>query len=155
MGFAVSILTEAIAWSGSGVMLSLFVLFPTEGGSTFAGPIGDLPPRGVKTYYLEAPDERLRGGECYEYDLLFDIVPANLESIVVAWLQAAIEAGADVCWFGYEGSFHFDDLLTADIADQVYAVGSRHGIELAIEDQTRSSERWAAKLPALKERVGR
>lgn len=154
MGFAVSRLTDAIAWSGRGVTLSLFVVFPARGDGTFAGPLGVDPPRGVQTYRLDDVDMRLRGRACYEYDLSFDGAPANLESIVVAWLEAAVEAGAEVCWFAFEGSFHFDHVLTADVASQIFALGSRHGIELALDDQTRLSAGWPAKILAMKERVG-
>ncbi|GAA4985222.1 hypothetical protein GCM10023334_115970 [Nonomuraea thailandensis] len=48
-----------------------------------------------------------------------------------------------VAWLGFEGSFHFDHLLTADGAHQIYGVCSGGGPpELALEDEERRGERW-------------
>lgn len=93
-------------------------------------------PRGAQTYRLDDVDMRLRGCMCFEYDLSFDGVPANLQSGVVAWPDAAVEADAAVCWFAFEGSLNFDHVLTAEVASQIFALGSRYGIELALDDQS-------------------
>jgi hypothetical protein len=153
MGPAVSRLTDAVTWSGRGAVLSLFVVFPPGLSKLIEGPSGDVASR-AGAYRLEDVDERLLGRECYEYDLSFDGVPPNLESIVVAWLDSALEAGADVAWFAFEGSFDFNHVLTTEVASQVFAVGSRFGIELAIEDRTRLAAGWASKIGELRERVG-
>ncbi|TMR11257.1 hypothetical protein ETD86_36345 [Nonomuraea turkmeniaca] len=43
----------------------------------------------------------------------------------------------------FEGSFHFNDLLTSDIAHLVYGVcASGSPVELALEAEKRAGERW-------------
>lgn len=49
---------------------------------------------------------------CREYDLIYDEVPRDLDSILAARIAAAILAGADLAWFGFEGSFDFEHILT-------------------------------------------
>lgn len=48
-----------------------------------------------------------------------------------------------VAWAAFEGSFSFDHLLTADIANQVYAVADTRGAAVAVDDQARASAAWA------------
>jgi len=74
--------------------------------------------------------------------------------VVLAWLDAALVAGADVAWFAFEGSFDLDHVLTADVASQVFAMGSQRSIELAFDDRTRLATGWAAKVVDLREHVG-
>ena len=52
MGFDLSRLTHAIAWSGRGVTLSLFVVFPARGDGTSPGRPVSTQPRGAQTYRL-------------------------------------------------------------------------------------------------------
>lgn len=147
--------TDAVSWSGRGVTLSLFAVFPADGPSALperAG--GQVLAQAVRRYRLEDLDRRLGGRQCYEYDLAFDAVPPDTEALVSAWLGAALEAGAELAWFAFEGSFDFDHILTADVASQVFAVGSSAGIEVAIEDPVRTAAGWAAKIVAAREGVG-
>ena len=73
-------------------------------------------------------------------------LPADLESVITAWLGASIKAGAAVAWFAFEGSFDFGHILTADVASQVYAVGDERGYELALDADVRHSRGWAREL---------
>lgn len=146
-------LTDAITWAGRGATLSLFAIFPAGLDAEIRRPSRDALSR-VKTYHLEDVDERLRGRTCSEYDLSFDELPLNLESVVLAWLDAALAAGADIAWFAFEGSFDFDHVLTADVASQVFAMGSQRSIELAFDDRTRLAAGWATRVVDLREQVG-
>ena len=147
-------LTDAISWSGSDVTLILFVVFPPDTKPSFRRPVNVSQPEAVRTYVLEDIDRLIHGRQCHEYDLIFDRVPSDLDSILVSWLESVITAGADFAWFAFEGSFHFNHILTQDVARQIFAVATNHGIELAIEDDYRRGAGWAARLHYLREQIG-
>lgn len=93
-----------------------------------------------------------------ELDLLYDDVPEPLVDCVTSWLRAAVDAGAELAWFAFEGSFHFDHLLAPDLARQVFGIADPGEIALGIDDHYRNGPDWvavidrfrrAARLPAL------
>jgi hypothetical protein len=59
-----------------------------------------------------------------------------------------MDAGAELAWFGFEGSFNYEHLLTPDIARQIYAVVDSIGAATSLEDGSRDLPEWH-------ERVGR
>jgi hypothetical protein len=150
-----SLFTDAVSWSGRGVTLSLFAVFAPDCPAPELEHVrGQVPAASVRTYLLEDLDKRLGGLRCYEYDLVFDAVPPDPDALVAAWLRSALDAGAEVAWFAFEGSFDFDHILTADVASQVFAVGSGAGIELAIEDAVRTAAAWATRVVDVREKAG-
>jgi hypothetical protein len=155
VGVAVSRFTNAVSWSGRGVTLSLFAVFPADASVTSLESVGgEVQPRAVRQYLLEDLDRRLGGRQCCEYDLAFDAVPPDTEALVSVWLAAALDAGAEFAWFAFEGSFDFDHILTGDVASQVFAVGSKASIDVAVDDRARTAAGWAAKVTAARERAG-
>lgn len=147
-------LTDAIAWSGRDVTFSLFVAFPSRTTQLVPAPAQIPAAQLIKHYDLEDVDHHLRGRSCCEYDLIYDEVPPDLESIVVSWISTALSAGADFAWFGFEGSFDFEHILTSDVANQLFAVGIPEGIQLAIDDQYREGPEWAALVGSMRDRLG-
>ncbi|MEU0094888.1 hypothetical protein [Kribbella sp. NPDC006257] len=139
-------LVEAITWLGTEAVLCLFVVGDAAVVSQAPVVSGVEAPRVVKSYYLDDPDARLGGRVVYEHDLVFSAVPANLESLVRTWLDAAVDAGAELAWFAFEGSFHFDHLLTPDVADQVYGIADASGLATALDDAHRASDLWTRAL---------
>src|SRR5688572_16715091 len=115
-------LSAAIAWSGTDVTLSMFVLFKQSVRTAF--PPLDVPvsPEQTRRYELEDGSNVLRGGRVCEYDLVWKQLPADLEGIVTSYLVAAIRQGADAAWFAFEGSFNYEYLLHPEVASQTYAV---------------------------------
>lgn len=89
------------------------------------------------TTTLKDLDGHLSGRSCREYDLTYDVAPLDLEAVVRSWIASAMLAGADFAWFGFEGSFDFKHILTSDLADQVFAVGSPDATHLALDDDYR------------------
>lgn len=87
-------------------------------------------------------------------DLIYNEPPSHLAEVVTAWLPQALAAGAKLAWFAFEGSFDFEHVLTADIADQVYAVATREGVELALADEQREGATWPATLEAARRCAG-
>lgn len=145
-------LRSAVAWSGTDVTLSMFVV-SRHPAVTLPEPVGTARPHHVRTYELEDEDDVLGGRGVHEYDLVWQDIPAGLHQIVTAWLVAALEHGAVVAWFGFEGSFDFDHLLHPDIAGQIYAVAVGESVKLALDDEYRLSDDWRDLLAELRARV--
>jgi hypothetical protein len=151
MGSEMSGFVDAVSsWSEAGVVLSLFLVGPLESVSRPPVVAGSVK---VVSYYLEDPDRDLGPLEVYEHDLRFGVVPDDLERIVGLWLAAGIDGGAEVAWFGFEGSFHFEHLLTQDIADAVYGVADRTGVYLALDDARRESDEWAQQIRGCRQQL--
>ena len=133
-------IVDAITWSGSGATLSLFAVYPQTPPHVDPGALG-LPEFHAQTYLLDDEAGLLGGGSLVEYDFHFASVPADLRKCLRTLLDWARASGAIVTWFGFEGSFHFEHLLTEDVANQVYALADNEGIALA-EDQDLESVTW-------------
>lgn len=154
MGAPMSRLLAALAWSGRDTMLSLFVAFPRDGSRRLLQPNGVSTPRTVRIYEMENLDDRLPRLSFVEYDLTYDDPPSDLDLVVRGWLQAAVSAGASLAWFGFEGSFDLEHLLSPEVADQVYAVATAEGEELALDDERREGPDWPVSLGAARRSSG-
>ena len=149
-------LLDALSWSGRETVFSLFVAFARDESTRLSlqPDVGSRPDT-VRTYELEEPVDRQFGLSFVEYDLTYNDPPPDLELVIRGWLQAATAAGALLAWFAFEGSFHFDHLLTPDIADQVYAIATPDGEELALVDEHREGPDWVASLVAARRNLER
>jgi hypothetical protein len=149
----VTTLGAALSWSGFEVTLSLFVVWAGD-KSELVPPSTSTTPRLVRGYDLVDEGGLLDGRATSEFDLVFDSAPADLNQVVEAWLTTAIRAGGLLAWFGFEGSFSFEHLLTADVADQVYGIAAPDLIALATDDSHRMSDGWATELAAARRMLG-
>ena len=133
-------IANALTWSGSGATLSMFVV---SKGRSLLELVLSLEPAPIRTrmYTLDDEDNVLSGQSVFEYDFVFTEVPSNLDAVLTQCLRAARAAGAEVAWFGFEGSFDFGCLLTEETANQTYAVADSEGMALA-SDATLSSKVW-------------
>jgi hypothetical protein len=146
MGAAVSRLAQALSWSGKDVTMSLFVVAHGDPAPAVQPPSDSTRPLRTRQYRLVDDAARLDGRSVCEIDLVFDEVPVDLEGVVRGWLRAAVAAGGIVAWFGFEGSFDFEHVLTDDTASQVFAFADRQSEHLAIDDRYRDSQAWAAEV---------
>lgn len=137
-------IADAIAWSGSEAILSMFAVSDSGALSDLALHL-DPAPVAVRRYLLEDERSVLGGRTVWEYDFVFPRVPGNLERIVRDCLEGARAAGAPVAWFGFEGSFDYDLLLASEVASQIYAVSDSIGVSIASDD-TLSSNEWKARV---------
>ncbi|MDR6688246.1 hypothetical protein J2Y41_003832 [Arthrobacter sp. 1088] len=85
--------------------------------------------------------------------MVFDRVPSDLESVLTSWIEWAIAAGAEFAWFGFEGSFDFNHILTEDVGNQICGVGTSEIVALALEDDFRQGPDWGAELSDLREQL--
>ncbi len=146
-------LLEALSWSGSDATLILFTVWSSDSGGPVSVHGSGTVPLAGKPYRLEDPERRLGSREVYEYDLVFDSVPHDIERVVTSWLAAVIDAGAEVGWFAFEGSFDFGHLLTDDVARQVFAVADRRALSLALDDERREGREWTEELEVVRDRL--
>ncbi|MEZ7129287.1 hypothetical protein ACBR40_28485 [Nonomuraea sp. AD125B] len=135
-------LAGALMWDGVRCVISVFVVHARETAPALDFRTDQMAPRQVKVYELEDEDDLLPGRRVTEYDLIFDGVPERLPGYLEVCLGRACEVGV-VAWLGFEGSFHFSELLTPDIASSIYGVcASGSPVELALEAEERAGERW-------------
>lgn len=136
-------LLEAISWNGVSVELCLFTVWPAHVEPREPDlPPGLEVPELLRAYTLQDETGALPGRLVREFDLVFDLVPANLEEVIRGWLTSVVEQGAIVAWFGFEGSFDFEHLLTPDLADQVFGVADANLVATTIDDYARSTAHW-------------
>lgn len=145
-------LRAALAWSGTDVTLSMFAVTPHSAPPPLNLSGGREPTR-VRWYELDDDAGVLRGRHLYEYDLVWMDFPPGLDTLVTDCLVSALSQGADIAWFGFEGSFDFEYLLHPDIASQVYAVATGEAVRLALEDDYRASGDWARLLAGFRDHV--
>ncbi|MCX5195673.1 hypothetical protein OOK31_17470 [Streptomyces sp. NBC_00249] len=136
-------LTEALWWNTGEAVISLFAAAPSAEPSDLAFDISGCTPDRIDTYHLEDVEEVLTGLQVVEYDLAFDVLPAELGPYLEQCLQQVCARGARVAWLGFEGSFHFDHLLTEDTAQMLYGVAaSGEPTVLALDDALRTGPEW-------------
>ena len=145
-------IADALAWSGSGATLSMFVVSKSCSRLDPAALSLDPTPIETKVYTLEDEDNVLPGRHVVEYDFIFARVPADLDLVLTRCLHAARDSGAEVAWFGFEGSFSFACLLKPEIANQIYALIDSEGVALA-SDATLASDEWVHRIVRAGEQV--
>jgi hypothetical protein len=146
-----STIEDALTWSGSGLTLSMFLVHQSP-VTECAMSHGSNRPKRVRRYELEDLDGVLRGRRVLEWDADFERMPARLDEYLTACLQEAREAGAEIAWFGFEGSFDFKFLLAGDIASQIYAVADDEGVSIATDAILRS-DAWKSRVLRARQRT--
>jgi len=134
--------TDALAWRGSGFIVSLFLVSRSAEPPDLDFVTSEVSLSSVRNYELERDDRDRDDPYVYEYDLYLEELPVNLEAFLSECLRRACEKGL-VAWLGFEGSFDFGHLLTAEVADQTYGVcvaGSLPAI--AIDDDILTGTVW-------------
>ncbi len=133
--------------------MSMFAAFPSATEPPSLGMIAaQSTPNKVEIFPMEDVYGVLGGLQVIEYDALFCDVPAKLDLYLEQVLRSALSAGAVIAWCAFEGSFHFDHLLTPGIAPQVYAVADAAGAELAADEDLESQE-WRRRLGEARRRL--
>ena len=151
MGACMSIVTDALSWDGSKVTLSLFTATREDREQRFSYETVECERVGV--WPLDDELGILPGFNVVEYDFIFGTLPPELSSLIGSTLRDTMDQGAQTAWFGFEGSFHFADILKAEMSDQVYAFADSTGIHLAMTDQELGADSWKALLAAARERL--
>ncbi|MFD6300748.1 hypothetical protein ACFWFU_38660 [Streptomyces sp. NPDC060235] len=133
---------EAVSWSGPAVII-LFTLGSSD--STLQDDefeLSGMKPDNVYAFQL-GPDPEGQRGTVQSYDLTFNDADHDFLSYLRACLQKASTEAEGIAWLGFEGSFHYDNLFTDEVADQIYGYCVPDGAPAAIwDDETLKSDRW-------------
>lgn len=149
-----STIEEALSWSGSGATLSLFMVHGPGAAAACKMSHGRACPKRIRSYELEDIARVLGDRRVLECDAEFDQVPDGLHAYLTACLEEARERGAEIAWFGFEGSFDFDFLLAGEVASQIYALADGEGISIATDDSITSAA-WKTRVLEARERLVR
>jgi hypothetical protein len=129
---------EALHWDGFNARVSLFLVTRSDTEIDFSQAWEDCPQR-VELHRLVDDSDPGRIRIVYEYDFDFDTLPVNLTPQLEACMGTACRNPGSVAWLAFEGSFHFDHLLTNDVADQVYGLCAHGDVPLVVvEDEPES-----------------
>jgi hypothetical protein len=142
---------KALTWSGSQATLSLFLVAKSKPDLKLSWD--STQPIQVRSYDLEDLAGTLKGRQVFEYDAVFELVPTNLDRYLLSCLEEAMYKGAELAWYGFEGSFDYDHLLAPDIATQIYALADAAGAAIAVEDQVLNSDAWRERVAAARGRL--
>ena len=82
--------------------------------------LAGLTPDEVHPFMLEDQPAAIAPLGLMSYDLTFRDPTPDLSAYTCEALRRLCAAGPAVAWAGFEGSFHYDHLLTDDIASSVY-----------------------------------
>lgn len=149
---------EAICWDGVYVTLGMYTVFRQEPDSAALQFCFDAikPIKPVKPFRLDDELQILGGRPVIHYEIRLANVPEHLEQYLGFCLRNAFESGANCSWFGFEGSFDFEHILTTDIADQIYGIcGTSGDLKIALEDSVLLSDEWRETVSSIrKELVG-
>lgn len=125
---------DAICWDGTAPTVSLFVISAAQEAPDVASAWGDDVPRRTRTYCLEDDRPEPNLPPVYEYDFEFEIIPVGLQQYLESCLRMACERAGSVAWLAFEGSFHFDHILTESVADQIYGICATGDSPLVVLD---------------------
>ncbi|MEU8220320.1 hypothetical protein AB0C47_31630 [Micromonospora taraxaci] len=116
---------------------------------------GGTAPAEVQTYSLEREDPgAFPHASVTEFDLVFDELPADLGGYLKDCLRAACSASGRVVWMAFEGSFHFDHILTEAIAPQVYGICAPGDDPVVVPDlETLKTPHWRSVVASYRSRL--
>ncbi|GAB4102226.1 hypothetical protein GCM10028790_12440 [Micromonospora taraxaci] len=117
---------------------------------------GGTTPAEVRTYSLEQDDPpgSFPCARVTEFDLVFDVLPADLGHYLEDCLKVACSASASVVWMAFEGSFHFDHILTEAIAPQVYGICAPGDDPVIVPDlETLKTPHWRSVVASYRSRL--
>lgn len=136
-------LLRALDWGGaSEVIVPMFALTRDPSPEKLVVQLELVTPGPLRFYELEDEALILNGRSLFEIDLVLRDIPYTLDELLTTCLTSTVLGGAELTWFGFEGSFDFGTLLQPEIAEQIFAVGDSEGLLLATDDVYRSSDGW-------------
>jgi hypothetical protein len=153
MGCQLSDIAEALCFTSQPIV-SVFV--PGNlGGSTLNVEFDGVAPAEVRSFVLEREDPNwFPYSHVTEYELVFEELPGDLHSYLGRCLLAASNATGTVVWLGFEGSFHFDNLFTNDVASQIYGVCAPGGEPVVATDlETLKTAAWRSVISSFRDQI--
>ncbi|MEV7526286.1 hypothetical protein [Streptomyces sp. NPDC091371] len=146
---------ETLCWRGP-ASVNVFVIgagntpLPKE-----AFHLAGLVPDDMLPFVLMEQPEAIAPFGMISYDLDFDDTSLDLRAYTRATLGRLCEDGRAVAWAGFEGSLHYDHLLTDEVAAGIYGFCAS-GTEPVIEWDLAAlrSDRWRRRLAEARAALG-
>lgn len=135
---------EYLGWDDKHWILIAFVF--DVGGRVTADQLAASAssPDRVEPYVLYGPTEVAdKPSGIIELDFYFSTFPAPLDQTIQTISSEILALGGQFLWFGFEGTFHYENLL---VARDVYAVSTRGGLAIASTEERRRSAKWESTL---------
>ncbi|MFI6965790.1 hypothetical protein [Streptomyces sp. NPDC050255] len=111
---------EALCWAGPAQVTAFVIGAGNEPLPPDAFALAGLTPDKVYPFKLGDQPEAIAPLGLLSYDLTFNDITLDLRTYTAEVLRKLCEAKRAVAWAGFEGSFHYDHLLTEHIASSVY-----------------------------------
>ncbi|MBD3147457.1 hypothetical protein [Microbispora bryophytorum] len=147
---------DAMYSDGITPTVELFLVSPSGVAVDFTEAWGQCAPKRTRAYRLEDDRDALTPlSLVYEYDFEFEVLPEDLEKLLEACLRRACEHPGCVAWLAFEGSFHFDHILTESVADLIYGVCATGESPLVVlDDEPAARAALRDRMRAYRRRLG-
>ncbi|MFD7459228.1 MULTISPECIES: hypothetical protein [unclassified Streptomyces] len=111
---------EGLCFAGPAVVTVFVIGAGNEPLPPEAFRLAGLTPDEVRPFMLQDQPAEIASRGLMSYDLTFHDTSAALSAYTREVLRRLCADGRAVAWAAFEGSFHYDHLLTEDIAASVY-----------------------------------
>lgn len=125
---------DAIAWDGVTPVVSLFLITAAQDAPDLASAWENDSVKLIKNYRLEDDRNTSNLPVVLEIDFELEAIPVGIKQDLESCLQLACDAPGSVAWLAFEGSFHFDHILTDTVADQIYGICATGDSPLVVLD---------------------
>ncbi len=140
-----SIVEDCISWDGCYAEILLYALFVKDVDviEIDLALDGYTPVKPIIPFELVDEIGRLNQSKLVLYSITLSDFPDSFDAYLKECFCRLSQAGAIAFWAMFEGGFHFDHLLTSDIAKQIYGIGiGSTQTKLALSDDEITSATW-------------
>jgi hypothetical protein len=111
---------EGLCFAGPAIVTVFVIGAGNESLPSETFQLAGLAPDNVRPFMLQEQPATIVPLGLMSYDLTFHDTSLALSTYTRQVLRRLCADGRAVAWAGFEGSFHYDHLLTEDIASSVY-----------------------------------
>lgn len=134
----------ALRWVADDWLFSIFVVDVERRLTAEQLMSSPLRPSEVRVYAMDPPPQiSTEFTGIVEFDVYCSHLTSTVEGAIDAIAEEIDSSGSELFWFGFEGWFHFFDLLEPD---GVYALRTSAGLATALTDDERRAPQWKAEI---------
>lgn len=144
-----SIVEEAVCWDGCYAEVLLYGMFSGNYKENSIDFDMDAirPLKKVKPYNLIDEIGVINGNRLDLFSIRLKSYPEKIDKYLNFLFNQLYEVGALASWTMFDGAFHYEYLLTSDVADQIYGFQiNGHETMLALEDNIIKSTQWSSEI---------
>lgn len=138
-----SILSEALMWDGVSAHISMFSGVPKNIKFEYTSDHNSNLSKKISQFKLYDEDNLIKGLDIYVIDIYLRRIPDNLYSTLYGYAKDSKKSGSKFSWFFFDGGFLYEEFLSGDSYDNIYAIYSPSlGFLACLNDEERSSIYW-------------